>query len=458
MLFDVCRIFNVVCVFFTAENTDQQRKSPSKTTTMKDEEPSPPATVKGAVESTTSLARAVAREIALDGGASLATSLKDYLIPTTISNNKKLNHLIVSALAHGNKSVVNNDAKSGESVSRTKRPSKPKLLTFLELQDKLFRVDRAQAPHWVRLVQQDNDENQAFLDDIFREATEYVASPESRKKQEELKMTLFEKMSYVIRRNQARTERRRAKRRLRDFNGSHDHSQEGPSVNVNWLLRECTWEFHFWARQSGVYLPVIGRSLSHHILPSQTQLIFSKFTDVKRVGSKEWEETVIDSFKALIMNSTPSSINLCDGQVFLLRRHDDDAEKNEEQDDDLVNKADREFCLRLDKLLTEIIVERDGGHQVSLSLLLTRYDDLRILLGGRDLWNLYEKYSPEIFEHIRIFNSDNDLILQSKHSKTKKRSARAFGGLPGDSKVGADGDERRMLVDEEGQVGAARKI
>jgi hypothetical protein len=388
------------------------------------------------------LRKTLSLAIALDGGSSLATSLKDYIIPDVISNNKRLDHLILQSLAHDN-----NNKKKLVNGARGGRQPKAKLLAFIELQPDVFHVDRTEIPHWVSLVL--TNDNKAFFDDIFREAANYIASSESQRKQKEHEMKLFEKITYVIRRNHARTERRRAKRQLPTYSNTDiHHHQDFPSVNLLWLLRECTWEFHFWARESGVYLPVVVPSSSSF----QAPLLYPKFSDVKRVGSKEWEDAVVDKLKHLLVNSDISTVYLDSGRV-CLRHYDGNVEHNDGFNVNCDSKKDQDFRSKLDRLLTEIVVERDGGHQVSLSLLLTRYDDLRVLLGGRDLWKLYQQYSSQgLFQHVRITQYDNELLLQSKIDKTSTPFFVTNEEKPDVDTVRVDFIEQRMLVDEVGKV------
>jgi RNA cap guanine-N2 methyltransferase len=374
-----------------------------------------------ATTTTTMLRRAIARAIALDGGASLVTSLKDYLIPDVVSSNKRLNNLLVQSLA--------DEKLARRAVEGHGKQPKAKLLTFLELQSDLFHVDRNEVPHWVSLL--NTNDNGFFLSGIFQETAEYITTEHGRIKQEDLRGKLFEKIVYVIRRNHARTERRRAKQQVAcdDF--------QMPSVTLLWLLRECTWEFHFFARECGIYLPGPPSKLSSHTpssISTKPTPIYQKYSDVKKVGSKEWESVVIYSLEQMMMSMAPSTIVVAEGRVFL---HDNELKKVEDQ----------EFPQRVSKLLTEIVVVRDGGHKVSLSLLLTRYDDIRLLLGGRDLLQLYQQHSG-LFQKILITQVDHDLILQSRHTETTKPSAITENG-PANDTVEVD-RTKRMMVDEVG--------
>ena len=113
-----------------------------------------------------------------------------------------------------------------------------------------------------------------------------------------------------------------------------------------------------------------------------------------------------------------------------------------------VGDDDIAFVQQIDAILSDIILHRDGGHQISLGLLYHRYPQIKQLLGGRDLYKLYQQYQGDegYFKNVSMFHSQHshDVIVQSKKPKTNHHHT-------GDNDdADGTGKEKRMKVDEEG--------
>ena len=236
-----------------------------------------------------------------------------------------------------------------------------------------------------------------------------------------------------------------------DDNGYFKEIDSG--VFCHWLLRQCSWEVHFFLRACGFYL---DPTLCGYETPN----------DVKQVGGKEWEDITLPIFEQILRAEKDTStsnddrgqsiisswIHVQDGKASLRqsfsdknyqRQSDDEynnnggggggdddnkkiedifrsslivggdeserekvCDENENEDQNHDNKVDAatlSLIRHIDQTLTEIVCRKDGGHQVGLQLILHRYPHFKELLGGRDLWKLYSDYS-----NISVCNYDND--------------------------------------------------
>ncbi len=424
---------------------------------------------------TSFLLKLVTDEIARDGGACLATTLKDYIVDSQkplesnstpqqqqqriccYKSKKRRNQQLNSLLVHSN-------------------VGKPKLLAFLESHPTVFSVRRTVIPHWVQLVEAQPPSSNWLSTQAFPQ------------KRESLQSDAFQKALYVLRKRQARIDRRKTKTKSPNTTTTDvsDTTTDGrdEGVFLHWLLRQCCWEFHFLLRHCGFYT---NQGLCGYRQPS----------DVKPVGTREWEAVVLPVFEAFLgkarerdvsnnqNNNTYSWIRVWKGKAWLEKSSLEEEHQEQQQFDDETAKfdfivrpaaeggsdpseceekiqdIDESSCnhlneedamlnlvRRIDQTLTDIVCRKDGGHQVSLSLLLHRHPDFKELLGGRDLWSLYcefskddpvkvEKNDSSFFSSISMFYNGPNLILRSKQSKTMD---------------GNDGvcNEKRMMVDEEG--------
>jgi 16S rRNA G966 N2-methylase RsmD len=177
------------------------------------------------------------------------------------------------------------------------------------------------------------------------------------------KNMLRDKVMYVLRRRTAKLCRRNL-------------SKDFPTVNLSWLSKECTVRLHFFLRVSEFYCKC-----------------YKTYNDVLIVGSPLWHGLVQGEFESFLKEF----LDVKDGKVYLqLQQSDENFDVN-----------------MLSKILTEL-VHRDGGTQVSLSLLLHRNPKLKRLLGGRDFVTI-ARDNPAAFSQIIIKPYETDIELQSKH-------------------------------------------
>jgi hypothetical protein len=503
---------------------------------------------------TTFLLRLLTNEIARDGGACLVTTLKDYIIDGSGHREPlKVQSLTSSRSIFGNKSKKGRNQQLNSLLIHS-NVGKPKLLAFLESHPNVFCVDRSVIPHWVQLVkpmtvsiegQPATSNSDVMKQQIATnssvngfERTETAGKnnndpiTDSYPLRENLRTKLFHKALYVLRKRQARIDRRTEKKSSNtalvvpaaDTNtatGINEMSDSG--VFNHWLLRQCSWELHFLLRHCGFYQ---DPTLCGYETPS----------DVKHVGSKGWEDVTLPIFERLLRTGKDTtSCNDNGGQLLVVswihiiagkailrqscsdeeyqRQSDIDGNHDETKIDSIVrsffaadegergkgceeqelqetpkNRDDNDgdgatFSLslvrRIDQTLTEIVCQKDGGHQVSLQLILHRYPHFKELLGGRDLWKLYCDFSDcenndadgienenenieknadssaisaidsrrvFFFQSISMFYSGANLIIKSKRSKTNECDV-----IGNDDCINKhSGKEKRMKVDEEG--------
>jgi len=344
----------------------------------------------------------------------------------------------------------------------------------------------------------------------------------------ELRTKVFRKALYVLRKRKARIDRRRNKSPnsvlLIEADteaaaattapaSTKESSGDDVGVYCHWLLRQCSWEFHFFLRYSGFYM---DPALCGYESPC----------DVKQVGSKEWEDITLATFEQILCVEKDGTtrredrgddggepefvswIHVKNGKAFLKqssfreRNHyhgprssdnnnttksidfatiGDEERKREDWKNDRPN-CDRDgmgddytvsIVRRIDQTLTDIVCRKDGGHQVTLQLLLHRYPRFKELLGGRDLWKLYCDFSdlPNdvsdcdsidngnsnesnvdddstihadrtcFFQAIEVFYDGANVILRSKRPKTNNDDC---------NNDNNSNEEKRMKVDEEG--------
>ena len=487
-------------------------------------------------DSTTAfLLRILTNEIARDGGACYVTTLKDYIIGDGITPREHLrvpsstsSSLVLPTSLEGTECCNKSKKRRNQQLNSLLIHSnigKPRLLAFLEAHPNIFRVDRGVVPHWVQLVKNQNFQAKSLSDksnsairnaETIEKTTHDKLFIARKSTCENLQTKLFQKVFYVLRKRQARIDRRKKRNSDNEFstaelnNGTSDvNDMSDIGVYCHWLLRQCSWELHFLLRQCDFYQ---DPALSGYVTPS----------DVKQVWSKEWEVVTLPIFERLLVNGKEyTSSNISGSQQALISwihvragkailRHSASEEEYRSQSginnneysskiDSVIrslfpfdegkrgmlcdeNKmgvqkntdrfvADNKLSLvrRIDQTLTEIVCRRDGGHQISLQLLLHRYPKFRDLLGGRDLWALYCDFSDFkqddskryveknadvcannaeggiFFQSISMFYIGVNLILRSKISKSNESDNDNDGFISKNSTR-----ERRMKVDEEG--------
>ena len=482
---------------------------------------------------TTFLVRILTNEIARDGGACLVTTLKDCIIDGSGHRER----LKVQSLPSLRLECCNKNKKSRNqqlnSLLIHSNVGKPKLLAFLESHPTVFCVDRSVIPHWVQLVK-------PWTASI--EPQPATSNSDSYPLRENLRTKFFQKALYILRKRQARIDRRMEKQ------ASNPSVEKVPAAGANtttssstafdetsdsgvfnhWLLRQCSWELHFLLRHCGFYQ---DPTLCGYETPS----------DVKQVGSKGWEEVTLPIFEQLLRTEKDTTscngngghllvvswIQIRAGKAILrqscsveeyrkqsgIDNNNDDDDDDDDDDEAKIDSVVRSFFAagegergkekedqqgtpenrddndgdengtilslslvrRIDHILTEIVCKKDGGHQISLQLILHRYPHFKELLGGRDLWKLYCDFSDHennnengnenenneknadsssaidskpvlFFQSLSMFYNGANLIIRSKRSKTNECDI-----------VGSDdcmnkhsGKEKRMKVDEEG--------
>jgi hypothetical protein len=306
------------------------------------------------------LLQLVSTEIARDGGASLVTSLKDYFTPANMPP-KRLKSMLVQATG------------------------KPKLLTFLENFPTLFQVNRQASPHWVLLLKRD----------FVREDELEPVEENCRDRKEKL----LDKALYVLRKRQAKLERRHNNNE--EENNTSKDSQE---VNTPWLLKECSWNLHYYLRASGFYVRYYD---SNHNPEDR---------EVQPVDSPQWKALVLEEFESILLaEESEKKIAVESGKAWLVLVESSSSSSSPRGNGD----DDPLLLVELDQLLTQLVHD-DGAHQVSLELLLHRHEKLQKLLGGRDLWKLVVDHHQNdddrllLFQELDIVQDGKDVILQSK--------------------------------------------
>ncbi|KAG7360959.1 RNA cap guanine-N2 methyltransferase [Nitzschia inconspicua] len=360
---------------------------------------------------TSLLLRLLTVEIARDGGACLVTRLKEYVKDLHNLSGKRFNALLVES-----------------------NVGKSKLMTFLENHCTVFDVDRNKEPHWVTLIDpnekslsttDDSNGGNTFLRDILTSDTDIDIDI-----QMDLKSKAYHKALYVLRKRHARMVRRHEANiaPTRDYN-LHDDL----GVNDHWLLRQCCWEVHAYLRTTKFY-PYVYPTPFH----------------VKVVGSLDWEVIAMPKFHELLSTASGDSSNIEISNDKIRIRHGQ--VRNGVVDiDTILDEEEIRALTEIDRALTELVVHKDGGHQVSLSLLLHRHPSFRKLLGGRDLWKFYSTCTVGLglFQNVSMFRLDDDVILRSKRPKTFVTDKSTI--LEGDGTEEASLQwKKRMKVDEEG--------
>lgn len=468
-------------------------------------------------DATTSfLLKILTNEIARDGGACLVTTLKDYIIDDANGHRQPLN-VSLSPLpsTHPEKlsGCCNKSKKSRNqqlnSLLRNSNVGKPKLLAFLESHPDIFNVNRNTIPHWVQLV---------TTSKMPVKGQPSLPNTHTYPLHDSLRTKLFQKALYVLRKREARIDRRKKKNESNLVGAAGSDNTLATDINertdsgvyCHWLLRQCSWELHFLLRYCGFYQ---DSSLCGYETPS----------DVKQVGSREWEDITLPIFERLLRTGKCcTSCGRNDGERMIiswiqvqggkavLRQSCSDEEyrkelyidgndektkmdvivrsfynadegeigkgceeekleisKNHDTDE---NDAMLNLVRRIDQTLTEIVCRKDGGHQVTLQLLLHRYPQLKEILGGRDLWTLYCDFSGYendgngknntekdtdssgsvsrsvfFFQSVSMFYDGTNIIVRSKQSKTIECDGGNDNHIKKDSCGG-----KRMKVDEEG--------
>ena len=367
-------------------------------------------------------------EIACDGGAALVTSLKDYAAADTHKSSltpKRLNALLVDSI------------------------QRPKVLAFLEAHPSIFCVDRAVTPHWVIL------KSAKYVDwlSLTPDQPQGDAAPNNNHCAK-----LADKILYTLRHRSAKMERRRRRQQneasLADNNilnelptnssrDDHISKTSCAGVNISWLLSQCCWEVHDYLRTTGLYLQRIypnnnGPACSDNTSSEekaiaghdhQICIINSIQQLVQPVGSRAWKNLVLEEFTNILvqMNQTGLECLVVDAERIKITYLPQPAHTPHS---DTTNSPDNTlpYLQSLDATLTEL-VDQDGATQVRLEVLLHRYEELRRLLGGRDLWDIVQrskssntdKIGGDLFDKIDIFKDGHDIILQTKNKDRQGR-------------------------------------
>ena len=330
----------------------------------------------------TKLLQILCTEIYIDGGGSLVTSLKGYL-----KSPKQFDALL-----------------KRRNQQQQQYDGKPKLLTFLEeYSPNVFQVDRNASPHWVTLATNE-----------YVDMTDDDIDPEIIFKK---KTAVLERLNYVLRKRQSKLERRNQKYNQTIYTTKSkfdDNFYGNNTVNMFWLIKQCQWEFHDYLRASRYYCNELYDSDN----PTKEQVV------VQPVGTKEWEDLVVDKFVSILKqhietmdsknNSDELMCDIRDREVWIK------APVIDPPPDDSTTDSNKE----LDEIVTILtrLVQDDGGHQVSLELLIHRHQELKRLLGGRDFWKLYEdEQKRSSFSSLSVTRIDGIIILKTNNKKNKNR-------------------------------------
>lgn len=315
------------------------------------------------------------------------------------------------------------------------------------------------------------------------------------------------------------------------------NNEDDDGVNMHWLLRHCCWELHSYLRATGFYLgptvysepetvhpvgsrkwePVVMEKFEETLVSVQTrrlshqQQLLSECTTIGssvmiqiQDGKAFLRPGITDEYgqyRCLRPSRSSSSITTSitasvddDSQCNDPTKNDDNPTDQQspseggrqKQQQQHYQEGELQLIRQIDLALTDIVVKKDGGHQVSLQLVLHRYPDFKRLLCGRDLWKLYQLYSRKVttqdqedsigersdhyapsgtdndqsiaqsncatemsfFNDIIMFQNGPSIILQSKRPKTLSRTS-----VGGTVHIGSDdntGMKARLKVDEEG--------
>jgi 16S rRNA G966 N2-methylase RsmD len=205
---------------------------------------------------TEELLRLLCIEIAKDGGASLVTSLKDY-VPI---NGKRLNSLLYLAIG------------------------KTKLLSFLEGHSDIFDVNRNATPHWVKLLSREHVRQEHLL-------IKFAS-------RDKAKIKVLNKALYGLQKRQAKLNRRRQR-------NTRTTAEDTAAVNIAWLIGQCVGELHSYLRDAGIYLSCIYPQEQHQ--------------EVQLVGSRPWQDLVLPEFESLLTQDQESrfTVTATDGKTWL---------------------------------------------------------------------------------------------------------------------------------------------
>jgi predicted RNA methylase len=296
--------------------------------------------------------------IARDGGATLVTSLKDHY---WLSSPKRLNDLLVQSSI-----------------------GKAKLLRFLEAYSpSIFQVDRHVIPHWVILTDP-TPANVHIREDEYQVVMEPTKAVER----------LHQKVLYVLRRRQARLDRRGQLDR-------YNHP-ESFKVNSSWLVKESPWELHFYLRALDLYRKEIYAKTFDDNMNGDLHLPRT----VHPVMSQGWQDLVVSILERFLQEqySQDFAVDQTHHRVWLRTMSSGGLEGNVIPSPDGVRRPvasstppdwDEPWLENLMPSLVQL-VKNDGATRVALGLLLHRHDSLKASLGGRDLWHMYRQF-PDCF-------------------------------------------------------------
>lgn len=303
--------------------------------------------------------------IARDGGGTLVTSLKDHYWVS--SSPKKLDHLLLQSSIR-----------------------KAKLLRFLEAYSpSIFQVDRNATPHWVVLNDPIRGSNPYILEE--EEELMQVHCQASLNPRKDTERRLHHKVLYVLRRRQARLDRRGVL--------DQENHPESYKVNIAWLVKESPWELHFYLRAHDFYRTKLYAENFNHIRLEEQ----SSFAVVHPVMSPFWQEMVVDIFEVFLQGQCNDDfiVDQTNHKVWLATTDGDERDGislNSETVDRLPNPSSDVTEIWLTNLVSSLVqlVKNDGATRVALGLLLHRHESLRENLGGRDLCYCYRKF-PDHF-------------------------------------------------------------
>jgi 16S rRNA G966 N2-methylase RsmD len=346
----------------------------------------------------------LSNELYKDGGTTLAPWLKEYA-----PYPKRINAWLVATVG-----------------------SPHRLLTFIERFPDVFAVSRDKHPHTVSLKTMEFCDTAAILcDEKAANATNAANSALDGDEKTTAEAAAFarnvqEKALYVLRRRSYRISRRKVSKISHNDDpddnavAAADENPHESQVNASWLLHQCAMEVHHYLRAVRFYPTAYQttESIRHGVPPT-----------FYRVGEREWSDLVLASFQSLIQ-SLPDIHLVDDGKKIAF---------SVTLDNTTVSPTTGDCNIKTVGIALRDAVAMDGATQVCLSLLLSRYDNVKKLVGGRDVMALAEA-DPEAFQELELWKNDiGDVVV-------RLREDQAFDGANGGG---------RMQVDEVGLFSVA---
>jgi 16S rRNA G966 N2-methylase RsmD len=322
----------------------------------------------------------LSNELYKDGGTTLAPWLKEYA-----PYPKRINAWLVATVG-----------------------SPHRLLTFIGRFPDVFAVARDKHPHTVSLKTMEFCDVTAaiFCDEKAANATNAANNTlDGDEEAAALARNVQEKALYVLRRRSYRISRRKVSKITHNDDDPDDDAvvaaaDENPhesQVNASWLLHQCAMEVHHYLRAVRFY------PTAYQTTESLRQGVQPTFY---RVGEREWSDLVLATFQSLVQ-SLPDIHLVDDGTKIAFSTTPDNT---------TVSPTTCDCSIKTVGIALRDAVAMDGATQVCLSLLLSHYDNVKKLVGGRDVMALAEA-DPEAFRALELWKNDiGDVVVRLKEN------------------------------------------